>query len=179
MGEWSQEFDKEIDSITKRFHPMKKTDEKGEVVKEILKLFLNIWIRFAIDLGLELKLTPMQWEIANYEGGKQWVLREDFNYKDVNEIVLANELADHYYGLKGHIYTFRGVETLKILCSLQEGKEKRTDYLIFKSPAKAVDFYELWERVKSIIKVWYEAHLKSEPSLIWEYCIEHLQVDSK
>jgi hypothetical protein len=179
MGEWLREFDKEIDSITKRFRPMKKTDEKGEVVKEIFKFFLNIWIRFAIDLGLELKLTPMQWEIANYEGKKQWVLREDFNFKEVNEIVLANEGADHYYGLRSDIYTFHGVETLKIVCSLQEGKEKRTDYLIFISPTKDVDFHELWERVGAMIKIWYEAHLKGEPSLIWEHCRERLQVDSK
>ncbi|MEM3567263.1 MAG: hypothetical protein QXS83_01680, partial [Thermoplasmata archaeon] len=93
--EWFQKLERELDALSYEIECKYIPDEHGPVARELAEIFFNIWLRFNIDFGIEMELTPWQWEFAVYEGKKHWRMKSGFDFSKLNELRLTDRKFDH------------------------------------------------------------------------------------
>lgn len=157
-------------------------EEIVKVVKGVMDIFFNIWIRFAVDLEKELKMSPWQWDFAIYDGHKKWRFKDEFNFGAVREVLLKDDSFPYIQSLRAEILPIGKKMYLKISFLFQEGRKyegtetivANVSYQIYASPIRQISMRKVKNSLQDIVKVWVEAQIKKDYSLLWDYCKEKL-----
>ncbi len=146
---------------------------KEEVMRSLTLVFLKIWMRFAIDLGTKMSLTPSDSELALYEGGNNWRLNESFNISALSDISITNR-EDKHHSLKVESYSYHGRELIRLIFSLEEERTfdriVMVNYIIYDSLAKDFRMDEAIDKLKPGLAKWYRALAENELSILWNFC---------
>jgi hypothetical protein len=156
--------------------------QHAAVVREILGVFFNIWIRFAVDLGKELRMSPWQWDFINYEGGKQYRFRESFNFERVRDMSIEETGFPFRHALKSEFRTVAGRQYVRVSIVLEEGREfgrtgavtASNSYIIYNELARKFAVSELKRSLGAFLRVWFRSEVRGEPALLWDFCHEKL-----
>ena len=157
--------------------------ERGAIAREILDIFFNIWIRFAVDLGRELRMTPFQWDFVMYDGGKRYRLRSGFNYARVSEMILEEPAFPFRHMLKAELRPVGGRTYVRVGLILEEGREyeristvvAHTNYIIYNQPAKRFSPKGLKAALSEPLRVWIRSQVRQDPPILWDFCHEKLR----
>jgi hypothetical protein len=180
-------LDEELARITKEEASSAGEDlsdkERGRIAREMLDVFFNIWIRFAVDLGKELRMSPFQWDFIMYDGGKRYRFRDSFNFSRVNEIVLEEPAFPFRHTLKGELRTVGGRTYARVSFVLEEGREyerisavvARTNYIIYNQPARRFSPRALKAALAEPLRVWIRSQVRQDPTILWDFCHEKLR----
>lgn len=146
---------------------------REHVMRLLSILFLKIWMRFAIDLGLKMKMTPSSEDIALYEGKNKWNISKDFNFEALSEISLSDN-RKRAHALRAETFTVQGREHVRIVFSLEEERVKNqpvmVSYSVYSSLAKDFSVEDALKNLKPGLGKWYLAHVNDELSILWNYC---------
>jgi len=179
--DWIAHLDAELAKVRKRFKGSITPEDRDDIIRHLSEIFFNIWIRFAVDLGHEMALTPWQWDVALYEGQKHWHLKQDFNYAQVGEVVLEDEYFGHPESLRAELFTSRKRPRVRVVFRLNEevqGDERlQTDYLVYSATFRQLDFHGLWKALEPLVKAWYEAHVRRDQEMLWDHVKERYSID--
>lgn len=150
-------------------------DEKAreQVMRTLSLLFLKIWMRFALDLGSKMRLSPSDHELGLYQGKNNWALNESFNYASLSDISIEGDEPKRH-ALKAECFQWEGREHIRIIFQLSEEKIRNQDvmvtYLVHGSLAKDFDVGECVEKLKRGLATWFMALAQNEASILWNYC---------
>ena len=157
--------------------------EQANIARELLDVFFNIWIRFAVDLGRELRMSPWQWDFVIYDGGKDYRFRESFNFTRLREVTLEEDLFPFRHILKGELVRTAGTTYVRVGFVLEEGRQfdqagavsARNSYLIYNEPAKRFGAHALKAALAEPLRVWIRSEVQADPALLWDFCHEKLR----
>jgi len=157
--------------------------EQARIAKELLDIFFNIWIRFAVDVGKELRMSPWQWDFIIYEGGKKYRFRDSFNFARVSEIILEDAGFPFRHSLKAEFRTLAGTAFITVSLVLEEGREyekatavtAHNSYIIYNESAGKFTVHGLKQALAEPLRVWIRATIRGEPALLWDFCHEQLR----
>ncbi|MBM4248213.1 MAG: hypothetical protein FJ149_02005 [Euryarchaeota archaeon] len=155
----------------------------AHIARELLDVFFNIWIRFAVDLGRELRMSPWQWDFVIYGGGKSYRFREGFNFARLNEVTLEESAPPFRHTLKGELSTLAGRPFVRVSFVLEEGRTfgsseavtARSSYLIYNEPAARFGVHRLKESLSEPLRAWIRSEVRGDPALLWDLCHEKLR----
>ena len=146
---------------------------KDQVMRALSLLFLKIWMRFALDLGMKMQLSPSDTDLGMYQGKNSWALNQSFNYSELSEISIMNP-EPRRHALRAECYQWEGREHIRIVFQLSEEKVRGQDvmvsYLVYKSLAKDFDLRKSIDSLKQGLGKWYLALAQNEPSILWNFC---------
>ena len=173
MNTWIAQMEKELEEMAKKYEKKIYHEPRGDVARQLSEAFLKVWIRFAIDLGKEnMRLTPWQWDISSYRGKKEFIIREDFNFEEVGEVLLEYD-EGRYRAIRADFYIWKKRTHLRVYFVLENsrvGEEIRTSrWLVYDAPLKDVDLNVMWARMKDGIIAWYESLSSGDESLLWNF----------
>ena len=168
-----------LDQISEDFTnvpaPKIEADERAreQVMRSLVLVFLKIWMRFAVDLGTKMSITPSDVELGLYEGKNNWRLNESFNFSALSDISITN-LETRQHSLKAEAYRYQTREHIRIVFSLEEERTiDRTvmiNYVVYDSLAKDFELEAAIEKLKPGLGKWYLALAENELSILWNYC---------
>jgi len=176
--DWLDQISEDLREISKE-KLLEDAKAKTRVMKLLSLLFLKIWMRFAIDLGVRMSLTPSKEELGLYEGKNRWQLNESFNFAALSDISIANT-DDRHHALKAEAYSYHDREHIRIIFSLEE--EKKLDrivminYVVHDSLAKDFEIEEAIEKLVPGLGKWYLALAENELSVLWNYCRDNCEL---
>lgn len=146
---------------------------KEQVMRALMILFLKIWMRFALDTGIKMTLSPPSEEVAMYHGKNNWSLNQDFNFSALNEIAIANR-QKRIHSLRAETYTAHGEDHIRIIFSLEEDRVKgqpvMVSYCVYSSLAKDFQLDEAIRSLRPSLGKWFLSIAQNEPSILWNYC---------
>jgi len=146
---------------------------KDQIMRALSLLFLKIWMRFALDLGMKMQLSPSDTELGMYQGKNSWALNQSFNYSELSEVSITNP-APRRHALRAECYRWEGREHIRIVFQLSEEKVRDQDvmvsYLVYKSLAKDFELRKSIDSLKQGLGKWYLALAQNEPSILWNFC---------
>ncbi len=157
--------------------------ERTIIARELLDVFFNIWIRFAVDLGRELRMSPWQWDFVIYEGGKDYRFRESFNFTRLREVLLEEAAFPFRHTLKGELARLGGRTFVRVSFVLEEGRQfdraaavaTMNSYVIYTVPAGAFSARNLKKALAEPLRAWIRSEVRGEPSVLWDFCHERLR----
>jgi len=157
--------------------------QRGRIAREMLDVFFNIWIRFAVDLGKELRMSPFQWDFVMYDGGKHYRFREEFNFPRISEMSLEEPAFPFRHTLKGELRTVGGRTYARVSFILEEGREyerisavvARTNYIIYNQPARQFSPRGFKAALAEPLRVWIRSQVRQDPTILWDFCQEKLR----
>ena len=157
--------------------------EHVRLAKDLLDVLFNIWIRFAVDLGKELRMSPFQWDFVIYDGGKCYRFRDSFNFSRISEMVLEEQALPFRHMLKAELRAVGGRTYVRVSFVLEEGREyertstvvARTSYIVYNEPAGRFALKALKSALAEPLRVWIRSEVRQDPSILWEYCQDQLQ----
>jgi len=166
-----------------RIHDDLTDRERTRLVREILEVFFNIWIRFAVDLGRELRMSPFQWDFILYDGGKSYRFRDSFNFSRLREASLEEQAFPFRHTLKAELRTIGGRTFVRVGFELEEGREyertgtvvAKTTYIVFNEPAGMFSMKALKAALSEPLRAWIRSEVQQDPSILWEYCQDRLR----
>jgi hypothetical protein len=152
---------------------------KDQVMRALSLLFLKIWMRFALDMGMKMQLSPSDTDLGMYKGKNSWALNESFNFSELSEVSITNpEPLRH--ALRAECYQWEGREHIRMVFQLAEWKERGQDvmisYLIYKSLAKDFDIGKSIGSLRQGLGKWYMALAENEPSILWNFCKDNYEM---
>ncbi len=158
-------------------------DGRAALARGLLDVFFNIWIRFAVDLGRELRMSPWQWDFAIYDGGKAYRFRESFNFGRVAEVLLEEPGFPFRHTLRGELARQGGRTYARVSFVLEEGRRfdsaetvtARNSYLIYTAPAARFSTRDLKKALSEPLRAWIRSEVRGDPSVLWDYCHEKLR----
>ena len=156
-------------------------DERAreQIMKTLSVLFLKIWMRFALDLGLKMRLSPPDTDLGMYKGRNSWALNQAFHFSELPEISITN-LEPLRHALRAECYKGEGRERVRIAFQLTEWKEHGQDvmmsYLVYESLAKDFDIEKCVGNLKQGLAKWYLTLAENEPSILWNFCKEKYEM---
>jgi hypothetical protein len=157
--------------------------EHAHIARELLDVFFNIWIRFAVDLGRELRMSPWQWDFVIYEGGKDYRFRESFNFTRIREVLLEEAAFPYRHMLKGELCRVAGKNFVRVSFVLEEGRQfDRTEvatavnsYTIYNVPADKFGARQLKDAISEPLRAWIRSEVRGDPAILWDFCHEKLR----
>jgi hypothetical protein len=157
--------------------------ERARIAREILDVVFNIWIRFAVDLGKELRMSPFQWDFILYDGGKRYRFRESFNFSRISEAVLEEQAFPFRHMLRAELRVVGGRTYVRVSFVLEEGREyertstvvARTSYIVYNQPAQRFGPKALKAALAGPLRAWIRSEVRQDPSVLWEYCQDKLR----
>lgn len=157
--------------------------EHAHIARELLDVFFNIWIRFAVDLGRELRMSPWQWDFVIYEGGKDYRFRESFNFTRIREILLEEAAFPYHHTLKGELCRVAGKNFVRVSFVLEEGRQfdraeaatAVNSYTIYNVPADKFGARQLKEAISEPLRAWIRSEVRGDPAILWDFCHEKLR----
>jgi hypothetical protein len=157
--------------------------EHAHIARELLDVFFNIWIRFAVDLGRELRMSPWQWDFVIYEGGKEYRFRESFNFTRIREVLLEEAAFPYRHTLKGELCRVAGKNFVRVSFVLEEGRQfdrveapaAMSSYTIYNVPAGKFGARQLKEAISEPLRAWIRSEVRGDPAILWDFCHEKLR----
>jgi len=157
--------------------------ERAHIAREILDVFFNIWIRFAVDLGKELRMSPFQWDFILYDGGKRYRFRDSFNFSRVSEAILEEPAFPFRHTLRAELRVVGGRTYVRVSFVLEEGREyeptstvvARTSYIVYNQPARRFGPKALKAALAEPLRAWIRSEVRQDPSILWDFCHEKLR----
>jgi len=157
--------------------------ERAIIARELLDVFFNIWIRFAVDLGRELRMSPWQWDFAIYDGGKNYRFRESFNFAHIREVLLEEAAFPFRHTLRGELARLAGRTFLRVSFVLEEGRQfdraetvaTMNSYLVYNVPAGRFSARNLKKALAEPLRAWIRSEVRGDPSVLWDFCHERLR----
>ncbi|MGQ9582114.1 MAG: hypothetical protein ACUVV6_01195 [Thermoplasmatota archaeon] len=158
-------------------------EERARIAREVLEIFFNIWIRFAVDLGRELRMSPWQWDFVIYDGGKHYRLREGFNFSRVAEATLEELSFPFVHKLRAELRRVRGKTYLQVAFHLEEEREYGRAgatgvshaYIIYLEQARRFSVRELKRSLEGPLRAWIRSEALLDPAFLWDYCHRELR----
>lgn len=150
-------------------------DEKARdvLMRSLSLLFLKIWMRFALDTGTKMMMSPSDDELGLYEGKNSWKLNQGFNYSALSDISITN-VAGKRHALRAECYNWLGRERCRVVFQLAEekvlGQDVMVSYLVYSSLAKDFNIEKCIESLKPGLGKWYLALAQNELSILWNFC---------
>ena len=145
-------------------------------MEKIMEMFFGLWLKFDIDRGVRMQLTPFEWEFVDYKGHKEWRLKRDFAFDRVSEVELRDTRFPHLQGLRAELYGYQG-ERLALVFFLADwregGREGITPYLLYDSPVHRARPSDIWVEIKKTAVPWHEAHIRGDQEPLWDWIKEH------
>ena len=157
--------------------------EHAHIARELLDVFFNIWIRFAVDLGRELRMSPWQWDFVIYDGGKDYRFRESFNFTRIREVLLEEAAFPYRHTLKGELCRVAGKNFVRVSFVLEEGRQfdrsevtaAMNSYTIYNVPADKFGARQLKEAISEPLRAWIRSEVRGDPAILWDFCHEKLR----
>jgi len=157
--------------------------EHFRIARDVLDVFFNIWIRFAVDLGKELRMSPFQWDFIIYDGGKRYRFRDGFNFSRIREVILEEPAFPFRHTLRAELRAVGGRTFVRVSFVLEEGREyeptstvvARTSYLVYNEPASRFGQKALKAAIAEPLRAWIRSEVRQDPSILWEYCQDKLR----
>lgn len=171
--DWFQKLERELDALSYEIDGKYIPDEQGPVAKELAEIFFNIWMRFNIDFGIEMELTPWQWEFAVYEGQKHWRMKSGFDFSRLSELRLTDKKFEHTQAMIAYFYTANNQTRLKVVFVVHASDshgDLPKEYEIYNANIKRMSMMRLWKTIEPLIKSWYESHIRNDQSVVINFC---------
>jgi hypothetical protein len=158
-------------------------EEQAHIARELADVFFNIWIRFAVDLGKELRMSPWQWDFIMYDGGREYRFRESFNFGRLRELSLEEDMFPFRHILRGELTRVAGRTYVRVGFVLEEGRQfdqagavvARNSYLVYNEPARRFGAHALKAALAEPLRVWIRSEVRADPAILWDFCHEKLR----
>jgi len=167
--DWIDKLEKDFSHIV-RGH---EDESREKLVERLMDLFFGVWLRFDLDRGVRMQLTPFEWDFVEYKGHKDWKLDENFNFKAVTDIELLDTRFPHKQGLRAELYTAEGKTRLRLVYELadwmEKGRRGTTPYLLYDAPLEAVRAGDAWKEMRKVLIPWNGAHIRGDQEMFWDW----------
>lgn len=175
--EWMAALEGSLSSLSAGIR-LKPPKGQTALARTIAHYFLLLWLRLRVDLGKKFDLQPRAYDLGLYEGENAWKLNEDFDFSALSSFTLS-DASPRYHALKAEFYSQKGVAYLRLLFALEEmrrgGEVIPMHYLIYEKPISEFDPAEAFERAREGLARWFQAHLRGDVRVLWDYCEEHYE----
>ncbi len=179
-GDWLVDLDRRLENIAR----MKKTDMtargvsgRARLMEKVMEIFFGLWLKFDLDRGIRMRLTPFEWEYVEYRGKKDWRLNPDFNFEKVSDVELLDTTFPHAQGLRAEIYTQGGEDRIRVMFLLEDWRDRNrrgfTPYLIYDAPVDGARISDVWKSIRKTVMPWNEAHIRGDNELFWDWIKEN------
>ncbi len=177
MDQWLEEMEAELERLTEMYRKKIHREPRGDVARQLAETFLKIWIRFAVDLGKEdMRLTPWQWDVSSYRGQKRFIMKEDFSFNDVGEVILEYD-RERYQALRADFYVWKKHTHLRVYFVLESARTANSlttrRWLVYDAPLKDADLNEMWANLKDGVLAWYESLSTDDFTRLWNFVDSH------
>ncbi len=177
MDKWIEEMEAELEKMTHAYRKKIHKEPRGDIARQLSETFLKIWIRFAVDLGREdMRLTPWQWDVSSYRGKKEFIMKEDFNFDDVGEVILEYK-KDRYQALRADFYVWKKHTHLRVYFELESSRSGSAlttrRWLVYDAPLKDANLNEMWEKMKDGVLAWYGSLSTGDDGPLWDFVASH------
>ncbi|MFW5903857.1 MAG: hypothetical protein ACOC89_01485 [Candidatus Saliniplasma sp.] len=190
-SDWFDELDAELEKKTEEtFRSLGERDSRmAELNRQFIKDFWRIWIRFE-KLNIHFSMKPDYSSFAHFkEFPEEWDFREDFDFSGVRTIKLMDKTQDedrtgdtimlNYYTEEDDLYLGMFFEFCEGETYYKYSGWKRIfaryELAKYKFPIGDKKVDEIHEKLKEIIKTWYESHLKRDRDTIINYIKDNFE----
>jgi len=182
-GDWFAELDEELEKKTLDImkEVTEQTTQRAELNRTLIEDFWKIWVRFN-KINVHLTIEPEYSSFAHFEEFPNvWKLKEDFDFASLNHVSLTDRTQDQGRvgdSIKVWYYAVDNKVHVRMVFEFCEGEHyykyagwKRifSQYVLFDSPADAVNMQKLHDVLADIVKTWYESHLRRERDIILKH----------
>ncbi|MBI5001095.1 MAG: hypothetical protein HZB92_06160 [Euryarchaeota archaeon] len=183
---WFESLDSELEQSTRKLERdiTEKSTQKHDMNKTVIEDFWKILLRFE-KIGIHFSMEPSHDLFARFEKFPyEYEMKETFDFANTNSITLTDRTRDQGRtgdALKIRYYLDDGVQHMRLVFEYCEGehyykysgwKRMYSQYVLYDMPMGKVGMDELHDILGSVIKVWYESHLKRSRSILLAYMKE-------
>jgi len=176
--DWLDQLDEDIKRMPE-FKLLEDVRAREHVMRSLLVLFLKIWMRFALDIGVKMDLSPSSEEVAMYHGKNNWSLNQDFNFSALDEISITNK-QKKIHSLRAETFTAQGRDHVRIVFSLEEerikGQPVLVSYSVYSSLANDFSLEDAIRNLRPGLGKWFLSIVRNEPSILWDFCKEKYEL---
>jgi|YelNatPaOPRAMG01_1025707.scaffolds.fasta_scaffold05880_6 hypothetical protein len=176
--DWLDQLDEDIKRIPE-LRILEDVRAREHVMSSLVLLFLKIWMRFVLDTGIKMEISPPSEEVAMYHGKNNWSLNQDFNFSALDEISLTNR-QNRIHALKAETFTIHGRDHVRIAFSLEEervkGQPVMVSYSVYSAEAKDFSIEDAVTKLKPALGKWFLSIVENEPSILWNFCKEKYEL---
>ena len=145
-------------------------DARVDATKESVRLFFGLWLAYRLEMNKELKMTPWQWEMVEYQGTDQWDLRR-FPFERLQSIKLSEKGTMPELEAR---FAPGGAEVVELYLNIPE---QRTDNRIF--PKNCLLFRGSFEEaseglkkwIPEVMERWTDAMVKNDPRPLFDWAL--------
>jgi hypothetical protein len=153
-------------------------DDNERIMKLMAHTFLRLWVRFAVETGQKLNMTPFQYSLGTYHGQMNWVVNEAMNFKELPQIELGTKYG-HRHALVAESYSVKNEPMVRLVFALEEeevkGRPIAVNYLLYDSKLREFEFPKAIAALKAAMPKWIETVMTKNDAPLWGYCKESLE----
>ncbi|MCK4718826.1 MAG: hypothetical protein KAT70_09170 [Thermoplasmata archaeon] len=146
---------------------------KAKLTEKLMGMFFGLWVKFDIDRGVRMQLTPFEWEFVDYKDQKEWRLDKEFNFGEVADIELLDARFPYKQGLRAELYRAEETTRIRLAFLLEDWREKErkgfTPFLLYDAPVEAARVSDIWKEMKKVALPWHEAHIRGDQEHLWDW----------
>jgi hypothetical protein len=185
FAELDAELQKETEAINKDLTEL--NNSKRTINKTLIEDFWRIWMRFG-KINVNMTMEPSHEAFANFDVyPDQWRFKEGFNFASVNSLQLVDRSQDQGRlgdSIKVWYYMVDSTPHVRMIFEYCEGEHyykyagwKRifAQFVIFDSPITHLSMNKLHEKMGTVVKVWYESHLRRNRDIIIKHLKENFE----
>jgi hypothetical protein len=168
--EWIDDLDAELKKLEVK--QRKRKNDRSEITKGLVLIYLNSMVRFTINTGAEMKMLPNQWSIATYHGNKAWDLRKKCDFGQIDQMLLA-DTRPHGSAMVTEYFSKSGFERVRSGFLLPEtigGRKRWTFFVASESTLQKASLSKIWSSHRKGIEMWYDSVLRDDIAPFRKFC---------
>jgi len=190
MGDdWFEALDKELEKKAQEIinDVGEQNTRKVDINRTLIEDFWKIWIRFNA-INIHFTMEPSHSAFAQFEDfPDSWSFKPRFNFSNVNTVQLIDRTQDQGRvgdSLKARYYNIDKVTHMRLVFEFCEGEHyykysgwKRifSQHVLYDAPLEKANMKKVHETLGSVIRVWYESHLRRNRDMLIKHVKENFE----
>ncbi len=165
--DWLDKLEESLDNETPA---VQRGGPREKAARDATRLFFGVYLAYRLEMDVELKMTPWQWELINYEGKKTWSLR-NFPFENLGNIELRKDETAPYVEVRFG----SGEEPVQLFVNVpehvSEGRRAYRNCLLFKG-----EYHETEEGIKDVLPeimdVWTRSLVMKDDRILADWALD-------
>ena len=164
-ADWFTVLEKRLDEISGSIKYRHRAPGGEEVIRDLASIFFGVWIRFAVDVGVELELQPPAWNFASYKGSKKFEFKEDFDLSSFTKVEITEHRFNHAVSLRAELVREGAGEGVRFL--MQVGSESPIE--LYHRRLHRFEPKQAVVAIQPALLAWFEGHQRGDQRVMLDF----------